>query len=81
MVSVTDTGPGIPADELPRVFERFYRVDKARAASRRGWGLGLAIVKQIVEAHDGNVSAESMMELGTRFIVVLPAHTESTPNV
>jgi len=81
VVSVTDTGPGIPAEELPRVFERFYRVDKARAASLRGWGLGLAIVKQIVEAHGGDVSAESMMGLGTRFIVVLPAHAESTQNL
>ena len=71
-VSVTDTGPGIPADELPRIFERFYRVDKSRAGSRRGAGLGLAIVKEIVEAHGGQVRVESVVGLGTRFIVRLP---------
>ena len=72
-ITVTDTGPGIPAEELPRIFERFYRVDKARAGSRRGSGLGLAIVKEIVEAHSGQVWAESVVGLGTRFIVRLPA--------
>jgi len=71
-VRVTDTGPGIPAEELPRIFERFYRVDKARAASRRGAGLGLAIVKEFVEAHGGSVRAESVVGLGSRFIVRLP---------
>ena len=71
-ISVTDTGPGIPAEELPRIFERFYRVDKARAGSR-GAGLGLAIVKEIVEAHGGRVWAESVVGLGSRFIVRLPA--------
>jgi len=72
-ISVTDTGPGIPTEELPRIFERFYRVDKARAGSRCGAGLGLAIVKEIVEAHGGRVWAESVVGLGTRFIVRLPA--------
>jgi len=72
-VSVTDTGPGIPAQELPRIFERFYRLDKARAGGRRGAGLGLAIVKEIVEAHGGRVWAESVVGLGTRFVVRLPA--------
>jgi len=72
-VSVTDTGPGIPPEELPRIFERFYRVDKSRAGSRRrGAGLGLAIVKEIVEAHAGEVRVESVIGLGTRFIVRLP---------
>lgn len=71
-VTVTDTGPGIPAEELPRIFERFYRVDKARVGSRRSAGLGLAIVKEIVEAHSGRVWAESVVGLGTRFIVRLP---------
>jgi signal transduction histidine kinase len=71
-VSVTDTGHGISADELPRIFERFYRVDRSRAGSRRGAGLGLAIVKEIVEAHGGQVRVESVVGLGTRFIVRLP---------
>ncbi|MDH7487074.1 MAG: ATP-binding protein [Anaerolineae bacterium] len=70
-ITVTDTGPGIPAEELARIFERFYRVDKARAG--RGAGLGLAIVKEIVEAHGGRVWAESSVGLGTRFVVRLPA--------
>lgn len=72
-ITVTDTGPGIPAEELPRIFERFYRVDKARAGRSRGAGLGLAIVKEIVEAHGGRVWAESVVGLGTRFVVRLPA--------
>jgi signal transduction histidine kinase len=73
-ICVTDTGPGIPAGELDRVFERFYRVDKARGGDRRGAGLGLSIVKELVEAHGGEVRAESVVGLGTRFIVHLPAH-------
>jgi signal transduction histidine kinase len=70
-VSVADTGRGIPAQDLPRVFERFYQVDKARAA-RRGSGLGLAIAKEIVEAHGGRISVESAEGQGARFTVVLP---------
>ncbi len=76
VVSVTDNGPGIPPEELPRLFERFYRVDKAR---RRGGGsgLGLAIVKELVEAHHGRVRAESVVGRGTRFTVWLPAEASS----
>jgi two-component system sensor histidine kinase ResE len=70
-VVVTDTGDGIPAEELPRVFERFYQVDKARRHSR-GAGLGLAITKEIVEAHGGTISAESVVGLGSKFTVRLP---------
>jgi signal transduction histidine kinase len=70
-VTVTDTGKGIPADEIPRIFERFYQVDKARRRSR-GAGLGLAITKEIVEAHGGSITAESVMGLGTRFTIQLP---------
>ncbi len=72
-VTVTDTGPGIPSDDLPRIFERFYQVDKSRARGRGGVGLGLAIAKEIVQAHGGHISAESVVGLGTRFTVTLPA--------
>jgi two-component system sensor histidine kinase BaeS len=58
-VSVTDTGPGIDAEALPFVFDRFYRSDKSRSRASGGSGLGLAIVKQLVEAHGGNVKAIS----------------------
>ena len=73
-VGVTDTGPGIPAEDLPRLFERFYQVDKSRGqrSSLGSAGLGLAIVKELTEAHGGKASAESVVGLGTRFIVRLP---------
>jgi signal transduction histidine kinase len=70
---VTDTGPGIPADELPRIFERFYQVDKSRArAESEGAGLGLAIAQELAQAHGGRIRAESVTGLGTRFTVTLP---------
>ncbi|MDI6824429.1 MAG: ATP-binding protein [Bacillota bacterium] len=71
-VSVRDTGPGIPAEDLPRIWERFYRVEKSRARSHGGAGLGLAIVKQIVEAHGGVVAAESEPGAGSEFSFTLP---------
>jgi len=71
-ISVTDTGPGIPPEDLPRVFERFYQVDKSRSRKGRGVGLGLAIAKEIVEAHRGHIRAESVVGLGSRFVVTLP---------
>ncbi|WXJ96296.1 Alkaline phosphatase synthesis sensor protein PhoR [Neomoorella carbonis] len=74
-VEVEDTGIGIPAESLPRVFERFYRVDKARSREMGGTGLGLAIVKHIVEAHNGNVGVVSQPGRGSRFFFTLPVVT------
>lgn len=74
LVSVADTGIGIPADDLPRVFERFYKTDKARAGG--GTGLGLAIVKHLIEAHGGKVWAESVEGKGSTFTFTLPIATE-----
>jgi len=72
-VSVSDEGPGIPEDDLRRVFERFYRVDKSRARDPGGTGLGLAIVKHLVELHKGEVRAENRPEGGARVSVILPS--------
>ena len=71
-IGVSDTGIGIPADHLPRIFERFYRVDAGRSRSEGGTGLGLAIVKHLVEAHGGHVRAESAVGRGTRIWAELP---------
>ncbi|BAH46193.1 two-component sensor histidine kinase [Brevibacillus brevis NBRC 100599] len=70
--SVHDYGNGIPEEDLPYVFERFYRADKARSRNVEGTGLGLAIANQIVKMHKGQISVKSSKEQGTRFIVVLP---------
>lgn len=74
--SVEDTGIGIPERDLPRVYERFYRVDKARSRASGGTGLGLAIVKEWVTTLDGELRAESVYGQGTTFTVLLPAWTE-----
>lgn len=73
VVSVSDTGVGIPAEDLPRIFERFYKADRARSGG--GTGLGLAIVKHTIEAHNGRSWAESMEGEGSTFYVALPALT------
>jgi two-component system phosphate regulon sensor histidine kinase PhoR len=72
IISVQDHGIGIAQKHLPRVFERFYRVDKARSRNMGGTGLGLAIVKHIAQAHGGHVSVESKLGEGSRFSIYLP---------
>ena len=72
VMKVRDTGAGIPAEQLPRVFEKFYQADNQGSASAVGTGLGLAIVKGIVEAHGGRIRCESKVGVGTTFIIELP---------
>ena len=71
---VRDTGFGIPAEDLPRLFERFYRVDKARSRELGGTGLGLAIVKHLVRSQGGEVRVESQVDKGSTFFFTLPVH-------
>ena len=72
-ISVSDTGSGMPSDDLPRIFERFYRVDRARSREVGGTGLGLSIVKHVVERMDGTIKVESRLGKGSTFTIVLPA--------
>lgn len=73
-VAVRDNGPGIPDEDLPHIFERFYRVDKGRSREKGGTGLGLSIVKHIVQLHGGRVWAESKVGEGTTFYFTLPVN-------
>jgi len=71
-IEIKDNGVGIPAEHLSRVFERFYRVDRARSREAGGTGLGLAIVQQIVTAHQGKIEVESSPDVGSTFRIFLP---------
>ncbi len=69
-ISISDNGSGIPPEDLPHIFERFYQADKSRSAG--GAGLGLTICKQIIEAHGGQITAQSVTGMGTRLTMWLP---------
>ena len=73
-IDVQDTGIGIPDKDIPRIFERFYRVDKGRSRELGGTGLGLAIVKHIIQGHKGRIWVNSKVGVGTTFSILLPVN-------
>jgi two-component system phosphate regulon sensor histidine kinase PhoR len=76
-ISISDTGNGMPSEDLPRIFERFYRVDRARSREVGGTGLGLSIVKHVVERMDGTIKVESRLGKGSTFTILLPLASKS----
>ncbi|GAA2552150.1 SpoIIE family protein phosphatase [Winogradskya consettensis] len=79
VVTVTDTGIGVPRSEMPRLFERFHRIENARSRSNEGSGIGLALVKELVEMHGGTITADSTDGLGTAFVIRLPFGSAHLP--
>ncbi|MFH8336406.1 SpoIIE family protein phosphatase [Streptomyces sp. AM6-12] len=79
VVTVADTGIGVAAEEMPRLFERFQRIETARSRSNEGSGIGLALVRELVGLHGGTISADSTLGEGTRFVIRLPFGTEHLP--
>jgi two-component system sensor histidine kinase ResE len=77
-IAVEDEGAGIPPEDIPHIWERFYKVDKARTRHKGGTGLGLAIAKNIVIQHDGDIVVESELGKGTTFTVLLPLYKTET---
>ncbi|MEN3039831.1 MAG: ATP-binding protein, partial [Candidatus Kryptonium sp.] len=75
-ITVEDTGIGIPKEHIPRIFERFYVVDKSRSRQTGGTGLGLSIVKHIVLMYNGTINVESKVGLGTKFEIIFPARSQ-----
>ena len=71
-ISVQDEGEGIPEEDIPHIFDRFYRVDKSRTRATGGKGIGLAVAKEIVELHNGSILVTSKLGVGTTFIIELP---------
>ncbi|HEV2473436.1 MAG TPA: ATP-binding protein, partial [Chthonomonadales bacterium] len=78
-LTISDTGPGIPEEHLPHIFDRFYRVDSGRSRDQGGTGLGLNIARWIAEAHGGSISVSSVVGQGAQFTVTLPAPLEALP--
>ena len=79
MITILDFGPGIPTADLPHLFERFFRVDKARSRIQGGSGLGLSISRSLMEAQEGQIQAQSTIGKGSQFMITLPLATED-PN-
>jgi signal transduction histidine kinase len=80
LLAVSDTGVGIPGKDIPRIFERFYRVDKGRSRETGGTGLGLSIVKHVAETHDGEVTAKSELTRGSTFRLRIPLFSSERTN-
>jgi len=77
LVAISDTGVGIPSEDIPHIFERFYRVDKARSRAEGGSGLGLAICQHIAEVHGGKIEVQSQVGVGSTFLVRLPRYKDA----
>jgi len=78
-LTVSDTGAGIPPEQLPHIFRKFFQADNQHSAAHDGTGLGLAIAKQIVDAHGGKLTVESRVGEGTKFSITLPVRTGPRP--